>query len=88
MAGGFSGPDRGDGIQNSSSDTIECPSAKHPFSVLGGALEGSADDRPQGGHGNGLDSTISIAEPASEEGPEEGAGEIVHCDLEPHMLDE
>ena len=86
MTGGFSSPDRGDGVQDASSDAIEGTGAEHPFSVLSGALEGSADDRPQGGHGNGIDTTISIAKPASEEGPEERAGEVVHCDLEPHSL--
>ena len=88
MTGGFSSPDRSDGVQGSCSDTVESTGAKHPFGVLGGALKSSADDRPQGGHGDGLDTTISIAEPASKEGPEEGAGKVVHCDLESHMLDE
>ena len=82
VAGGFGGPDGGDGVQDAGSDTIEDTGAKHPVGVLGGALEGGADYSPDGGYGDGLDTTVSIAEPASEKGAEEGAGKIVDGDLE------
>lgn len=87
VAGGFGGPDGGDGVQNAGSDAVQGTGAKHPFCVLGGTLEGRADDSPQGGYGDGLDTTISIAKPASEESAKEGAGEVVHCDLASHLSD-
>lgn len=46
VAGGFGGPDRGDGIKNAGPDTVEGPGAEHPFSVLGGALESGTNDGP------------------------------------------
>ena len=81
VAGGLRGPDRSDGVQDASSNAVQDTGAKHPVGVLGGALEGGADDSPYGGDGNGLDTTISITEPPSQEGAEECAGEVVDCDL-------
>lgn len=85
VAGGFGGPDGSDGVQNASSDTVKDTGAEHPIGVLGGALEGGADDSPQGSHGDSLNTTISITEPAPKEGAEKGARKVVHCDLESHM---
>ena len=82
MAGGFRGPDWSDGVQDTSSDAVQDTRAKHPFGILGGALEGGADDSPQGGYGNGQNTTISITEPTPQESAEEGAGKIIHSDLE------
>ena len=65
VASGFGGPDRGYGVQDTSSDTVQDTSAKHPLGVLGGALKGGADDSPDGGYGNGQDTAVSIAEPTS-----------------------
>ena len=53
VAGGFGGPDRGYGVEDTGSNTVQDTSAKHPLSILGGALEGSTDDSPDGGYGNG-----------------------------------
>ena len=50
-------------------------------------MEGGADDSPYGSYGDGLDTTVSIAEPASKKGTEESARKVVHCDLEPHTSD-
>ena len=88
VAGGFGGPDGGNGVQDASSDAVEDTGAKHPLGVLGGALEGGADDSPDGSYGDGLDTTVPIAEPAAEESAEESAGEIVHCNLESQLADE
>ena len=65
VASGFGGPDRGYGVQDTSSNTVQDTSAKHPLGVLGGALKGGADDGPDGGYGNGQDTTVPIAEPTS-----------------------
>lgn len=81
VAGGFGGPDRGDGVQDAGSDTVQDTGAKHPLGVLGRALESGSSDSPNGGYGDGLNTTISIAKPASEESAEEGAGKIVHRNL-------
>ena len=65
VASGLGGPDGGYGVQNTGSNTVQDTSAKHPVGVLGGALKGGADDSPDGGYGNGQDTTVSIAEPTS-----------------------
>ena len=88
VAGGFGGPDGSDGVEDAGSDTVQDAGAEHPLGVLSGALQGGADDGPQGSYGYGLDTTVSIAEPASEECAEEGAGEVVDCDLESYMSTE
>lgn len=87
VAGGFGGPDGGNGVEDAGSDAVQDTGAKHPVGVLGGALEGGADYSPYGGYGDGLDTTVSIAEPASEKGAEEGTGEIVNGDLKSQMAD-
>ena len=88
VAGGFGRPDGSDGVQNARPDPVEDTGAKHPLGVLGGALEGGADDSPQGSHGDRLNPTISITEPASQEGAEKGARKVVHCDLESHLSEQ
>ena len=85
VASGFGGPDRSYGVQNTSSNTVQDTSAKHPLGVLGGALKGGADDSPDRGYGNVEDTNLSIRETTSQERAEEGAGEIVDCDLEPRI---
>ena len=68
VAGSLGGPDGGDGVQDACSDTVQGTGAEHPFGVLGGALKSGADNSPQGGYGDGLDTTVSIAKPSAEEG--------------------
>ncbi len=81
VTGCFGGPDWGDGVENTGSDAVEGTGAEHPLGVLGGALERGADNSPQSGYSYGLYTTVSITKPTSEECTEEGAGEVVHCDL-------
>ena len=73
VAGGFSGPDGGDGVKNARSDTVQNTGAEHPLGVLGRTLESGADDSPYGGDRDGLDTAISIAKPSAKEGTEECA---------------
>ena len=46
VAGGFGSPDGSDGVKYAGSNTVEGPSAEHPFGVLCGALESGANDSP------------------------------------------
>ena len=73
VAGGFSGPDGGDGVKDAGSDAVQDTSAEHPLGILGRTLESGADDGPDGGDRDGLDTAISIAKPSAEEGTEECA---------------
>ena len=50
--------------------------------------ESGTDDSPYGGYGDGLDTSVSVAEPSAQEGAEESAGKIIDCDLESHTSDE
>ena len=55
--------------------------AEHPVGILGGALESSTDNRPNGSECDGLDTPISITEPTSDQGSHQCAGKIVDGDL-------
>ena len=88
VASGFGGPDGGDGVEDAGADAVEGTGAEHPFGVLGGALKSGTDDGPQGGYGDGLDSTIAVTKPASKEGAKESSGKVVHGNLESQIADQ
>ena len=87
VAGGFSGPDGGDGVKNACSDSVQNTGAEHPLGILSRTLESGADDSPYGGDRDGLDTAISIAKPSAEEGAKEGAWQVVDCDLRSRTSD-
>ena len=88
VAGGLGGPDGSDGVEDAGSDAVEDTGAEHPIGVLGGALEGGANDGPHRCYGDGLDPAVSITEPAPEEGAEKGTGKVIDRDLAPSVSDE
>lgn len=73
-------PDRRNRIQNPRTYPVENPSAKHPVGVHSGALEGGADDGPEGGEGDGEDAAVAVPEPAAPDRADQGAREVVDGD--------
>lgn len=74
-------PNRRDGAQDPRPDPVQDTRTKHPVRVLGGGLHDGAEDGPCGADGDGAYATEFVAEPAPDEGADEGTGEVVDRDL-------
>ena len=62
---GFRGPYWGDGIEDTSADTVEHTRAKHPIGILSGRLKGSSKNAPDASETNRGNATITITHPAA-----------------------
>jgi hypothetical protein len=63
----FGGPDRDDGVQYTSTPTVDETSANHPGVILSRSLKRSTNDGPPSSQSDRLDTTISITERTADE---------------------
>ena len=90
VLGRLSGPDRNNSVKHSCTPTIDETSADHPSVILSRSLQSSSDDSPAGAKTDGLDTTISITKPTTDETADEST-EIVDGDnatLEKSIVDD
>ena len=80
VLGGFGGPDRHDGVENTSTPSIDETSADHPVVVLGRALKAGTENGPASTESDCLDTPIAVTERAPDETTHEGT-EIVDGNL-------
>ena len=59
-------------VQPAGSDAVEEARADHPVGVLGRALETRAEHCPPGTEANRLDAANLVADPSTEETPDQG----------------
>lgn len=67
MLGGFCGPDGHDGVENTSTPSIDETSKDHPDVVLCGALKSGTENSPGGAESNCLDTAIAVTERSTDE---------------------
>ena len=80
MLCGFSGPDWNDGVEDTRSATVDETGEDHPGRILSSGLEGCSEDTPDGAKSNGLDTSVLVTSPSSDETADKST-EIVNGDL-------
>ena len=86
----LSSPDRNDSVKHSCTPTIDETGTDHPDVILSRSLQGSSDDSPASSETDGLNTTISITKPTTNETTHEST-EIVDGDnatLEKGIVDD
>ena len=73
------GPNRNNSVEHSCTPSVDEPSTDHPSMVLSRSLESSADDSPTSSQTDGLDTSITITKPTTDETADEST-EIIDRD--------